>query len=155
MTFEAGTCWFELFTRIDNERIIERRRPPTWIHVSIIFWTRKQRWNLALLFTTRRLILIWFTWTFGDQQDSITWRSSAIYLYCWWFPYALLGMQYEMKVWNIYCSLSGRSWWRSKQAERSKCSNLIILGSTREISSCDLVRTIVLICTSQLENRLG
>jgi len=36
--------------------------------------------------------------------------------------------------------------------KRSKWSNLIILGSTRGFSSCNLVRIMVLICTSQFKN---
>jgi len=53
----------------------------------------------------------------------------------------------RFKVLNLF--VKWKKLWRNILIGRSKCSNLIMLGSTIGVSSCNLVRTIVLICTSQ------
>ena len=139
MEFETRTCWFAFFASIGNTRIIKRCIDLHFEFLWALCFGQEINVNLAPFFIIQKVFLIWFLYTFGDrprlhQLEIIGTLSLLLMISLGIVRYTLL----DKGLKSYICSWSGRTWWRNRLEERSKCSNLLMLESTREINFCEL-----------------
>ena len=156
MAFEAGTCWFEFLASISNARIIGRCKDlqlKSCEHC-VLGKKIKEKVSTVIHHTDGLLVFVHMdVWgptkmaSLGGHQYFVSFVND-LSRYYW-----VYSMRQKFEV--LYLLVKWKKFMEKRLAGRSKCFNLIILKSIIGISSCNLIRTMVLVFTSEFEKRLG